>query len=63
MVVVAIVVVGVPVVVIMVVVGPGGASSLYSLPLLLVCMPYNCILFVLSCHPPANTHTHKRAFS
>ena len=34
-VVVAVVVVGIPVVVIMVVVGPGGVSRLYALPLLL----------------------------
>ena len=42
------------------VVGPGGASSLYALPLLLSCMSFTCIWFVCRAilrhtHP----HTHK----
>ena len=56
-VVVAVVVVGVTVVATIVVVGPDGASSLYALPLLLACMPCNCILCVC---PAILPHTKRK---
>ena len=57
-VVIAVVVVGVTVAAIIVVIGPDGASSLYSQPLILSCMPCTCFLFVCLAILP---HKNKKA--